>query len=125
MTTVQKTQSKAKQASKAPSKASKAPSKDTTATVSQWSIVAYIVAYIDEALQTKGETYYRSANSNHKATVFPRERNTPTRLELLKANEGDTVHARVKEIFKQHASGLLKSGNKDGQAVYDIYRMSK
>ena len=123
MSTVQKTQGKAKPATK-PATTTKPATKPATTTATPWTVVAYIVAYINAALATKGETYYHSAMAYHKATTFPRERNNATRAELMLAKEGDKMHDRVKAVFKAHATNVLASGNKDGQAVFDIYRIA-
>lgn len=81
-----------------------------------FSLAAYVVETINAKLAEKGETYYTSALAYHakRKTVFPRS---------------DAHKALTKEIadkvFDQHAKGILASGSAAGQAVFDLYMVSR
>lgn len=112
----------AKPASKAATQkagASKAPSKAKQA---QAPAVADIAGAIVEGIAKRieaGSKFYARAMQYHKqaGTVFPRARNNETRA-ALKAED-------VTEVFRQHDAHILASGNAKGQAMFDVYMMSK
>ena len=93
----------AKQAPKAPSTAG---------------IVAMIVEGIAKRIEAKSP-FYATALSYHarNKTAFPRARNNETRA-ALKVEDVETV-------FDQHDKKILASGNAKGQAMFDVYMMSK
>ena len=66
-----------------------------------------------------GSKFYARAMQYHKqaGTVFPRARNNETRASL-KAED-------VTEVFRQHDAHILAAGNAKGQAMFDVYMMSK
>lgn len=88
--------------------------KKATATV--FSLAAYVVAEINKRLAEKGETYYTSALDYHKGrkTVFPRS----------DAHKTLTKEA-VDKVLTKHDKRVLASGHADGQAVFDLYMISK
>lgn len=112
----------AKPASKAATQkagASKTPSKAKQA---QAPAVADIAGAIVEGIAKRieaGSKFYARAMQYHKqaGTVFPRARNNETRA-ALKAED-------VTEVFRQHDAHILASGNAKGQAMFDVYMMSK
>jgi hypothetical protein len=59
--------------------------------------------------------YYTSAHAYHKriGTVFPRARNDAVRLAL--------TEKECDEVLDMHGKGILPSGNKIGQAMFDIW----
>ena len=81
-----------------------------------------IIAMVVEGIAKRiagGSSYYATALSYHKkaGTVFPRARNNETRASL-KVEDIETV-------FDQHDKRILASGNAKGQAMFDVYMMSR
>lgn len=134
MTTVQKTQSAPKAAAKAAPKAApkivstndaaKAAAKAApkaapkAATAAPQSLTAAIVTGIAARIE-KGSAYYARALQYHAkaGTVFPRARNNETRA-ALKAED-------VAQVFDMHDKKILAAGNAKGQAMFDVYMMSR
>ena len=99
--------------------ASKAPSK---AKAAQAPAVANIAGAIVEGIAKRieaGSKFYARALQYHKqaGTTFPRARNNERRASL-KAED-------VTEVFRQHDAHILAAGNATGQAMFDVYMMSK
>lgn len=114
--TIAKTASKA--ASKTPAKtASKTPAKQQTAPAAA-NIAAMVIKGIAERIEA-GSKFYARAMQYHKqaGTAFPRARNNERRASL-KAED-------VTEVFRQHDAHILAAGNATGQAMFDVYMMSK
>lgn len=82
------------------------------------SVVAMIVEGIAKRIEAKSP-FYATALSYHarNKTAFPRARNNETRA-ALKAED-------VATVFEQHDKKVLASGNAKGQAMFDVYMMSK
>ena len=125
MTQVQITKPAAKQASKqkaatANKKDAKAPSKAAKRQTAPASVAigAMIVEGIAKRIEA-GSKFYARAIQYHKqaGTVFPRARNNERRA-ALKADD-------VTEVFRQHDAHILAAGNGNGQAMFDVYMMSK
>ena len=96
-------------------KAAKAAAKAATPA---HAIIAMIVEGITKRI-AGGSSYYATALSYHKkaGTVFPRARNNETRA-ALKVED-------VEQVFDQHDKRILASGNSKGQAMFDVYMMSR
>lgn len=79
-------------------------------------LAAYVVAQIDKRLTVKGATFYPSALAYHakRGTKFPRS-------EAYKA----LTQAEAEMVFDRHDKGTLASGSAVGQAVFDLYMVSK
>ncbi len=80
-----------------------------------------LVAFIVEGIASrvaKGSPYYARANSYHAQmkTMFPRAKTAAARAAL--------TQERAEKIFSMHDARILPSGNLDGQAMYDIYRVA-
>lgn len=108
---------KAKTAPKASAKTAQAP-KAEQANAGALSVVAMIVEGIAKRIEAKSPFYaralqYHGANK----TVFPRARNNETRA-ALKVED-------VAKVFEMHDKKVLASGNAHGQAMFDVYMMSK
>ena len=104
----------AKAAAKAAPKA--APKAATTAAAAN--ITGAIVEGIAKRIEAGSKFYARALQYHAKAhTVFPRARNNETRA-ALKAED-------VTEIFRLHDAHILAAGNAKGQAMLDVYMMSK
>lgn len=132
MTTVQKTQSAPKAAPKAAPQAAKAAPKAAAkaaakaapkaapkaATAAPQALTAAIVSGIAARIE-KGSAYYARALQYHAkaGTVFPRARNNETRA-ALKAED-------VAQVFDMHDKKVLAAGNAKGQAMFDVYMMSR
>lgn len=120
MSQIQKTTTKAAQAPKA---APKATTKATTeAAQAPKAAGANITGAIVEGIAKRieaGSKFYARAMQYHKqaGTVFPRARNNERRASL-KAED-------VTEVFRQHDAHILAAGNATGQAMFDVYMMSK
>lgn len=82
------------------------------------SVVAMIVEGIAKRIEAKSP-FYATALAYHarNKTAFPRARNNETRA-ALKAED-------VATVFDQHDKKILASGNAKGQAMFDVYMMSK
>lgn len=124
MAQVQKTIAKtaSKTASKTPAKtpaktASKTPAKQQTAPAAV-NIAAMVIEGIAKRIEA-GSRYYMRALQYHKqaGTVFPRARHNERRA-ALKVED-------VQTVFDQHDKRILAAGNGNGQAMFDIYMMSK
>lgn len=102
-----------KTAAKAPSKVAKQQAAPVAV-----NIAAMVVEGIAKRIEA-GSKFYARAIQYHKqaGTVFPRARNNETRASL-KAED-------VTEVFRQHDAHILASGNAKGQAMFDVYMMSK
>lgn len=118
-----KTQTIAKPATKtAPKTAAKPAAKTTakpvakTATSGTASIIAMIVEGIAKRIESP---YYKTAIAYHarNKTQFPRARNNETRA-ALKVED-------VEQVFDQHDKRILAAGNSKGQAMFDVYMMSR
>ena len=81
-------------------------------------IVAMIVEGISKRIEAKSP-FYATALAYHtrNRTQFPRTRNNETRA-ALKVED-------VATVFDQHDKKILASGNAKGQAMFDVYMMSK
>ena len=101
----------------APKAAAKAAPKAAT-TAANANITGAIVEGIAKRIEA-GSKFYARAMQYHKqaGTVFPRARNNETRA-ALKAED-------VTEVFRQHDAHILAAGNAKGQAMFDVYMMSK
>ena len=106
----------AKTAAKPAAKTAAKPAEKTAA--SGPSIVAMVVEGIAKRI-AGGSSYYATALSYHKkaGTVFPRARNNETRASLKVED--------VATVFEQHDKKILASGNAKGQAMFDVYMMSR
>lgn len=105
---------KAKQAPKG----KPAQAQSVTAPSGAVSIVAMIVEGIAKRVEAKSPFYARALQYHGaQKTVFPRARNNETRA-ALKAED-------VAKVFEQHDKKVLASGNAHGQAMFDVYMMSK
>ena len=120
MTQAQKTIAKpaAKTIAKPAAKATVKPAAKPATTAAVANITGAIVEGIAKRIEA-GSKFYARAMQYHKqaGTVFPRARNNETRA-ALKAED-------VTEIFRQHDAHILASGNAKGQAMFDVYMMSK
>ena len=96
-------------------KAAKAAAKAATPA---HAIIAMVVEGIAKRI-AGGSSYYATALAYHKkaGTVFPRARNNETRA-ALKVEDVETV-------FDMHDKRILASGNSKGQAMFDVYMMSR
>ena len=128
MTQAQKTIAKpaaktaSKTASKTPAKpaaktASKTPAKQQTAPAAV-NIAAMVIEGIAKRIEA-GSKFYARAIQYHKqaGTVFPRARHNERRAALKEED--------VTEVFRQHDAHILAAGNGNGQAMFDVYMMSK
>ena len=108
----------AKAAPKAPAKAAAKAAAKQTQKPANANITGAIVEGIAKRIEA-GSKFYARAMQYHKqaGTVFPRARNNETRASL-KAED-------VTEVFRQHDAHILASGNAKGQAMLDVYMMSK
>ena len=120
MTTVQKTQTVAKAAPKAAPKAAAKAAKAApkAAASAPQSLTAAIVTGIASRIE-KGSAFYARALQYHAkaATVFPRARNNETRASLKVED--------VAQVFDMHDKKILAAGNAKGQAMLDVYMMSR
>lgn len=116
--TKNKTASAQKAATKAPSKAKTADKAKQAPAPASVAIGAMIVEGIAKRIEA-GSKFYARAIQYHKqaGTVFPRARNNERRA-ALKADD-------VTEVFRQHDAHILAAGNGNGQAMFDVYMMSK
>ena len=128
MTQAQKTIAKpaakpaAKQAAKQAAKPAAKPAAKQVAKQVAKPAVANITGAIVEGIAKRieaGSKFYARAIQYHKqaGTVFPRARNNERRASL-KAED-------VTEVFRQHDAHILAAGNATGQAMFDVYMMSK
>ena len=111
-----------KAAPKAAQKAVAAPKVKAAPKASSPSIAAGIVAMIVEGIAKRIEAkspFYATALAYHarNKTQFPRARNNETRA-ALKVED-------VATVFDQHDKKILASGNAKGQAMFDVYMMSR
>ena len=108
----------AKAAPKAAAKAAPKAAPKAATTAAAANITGAIVEGIAKRIEA-GSKFYARAMQYHKqaGTAFPRARNNETRA-ALKAED-------VTEVFRQHDAHILASGNAKGQAMFDIYMMSK
>ena len=128
MTQVQKTIAKpaaktaaktaAKPAAKPAAKTAAKPAAKPAAKTAGANITGAIVEGIAKRIEA-GSKFYARAIQYHKqaGTVFPRARNNERRASL-KAED-------VTEVFRQHDAHILAAGNAKGQAMFDVYMMSK
>ena len=81
-------------------------------------VIAMIVEGIAKRIEAKS-SFYTTALAYHarNKTQFPRARNNETRA-ALKVED-------VEQVFDQHDKRILASGNAKGQAMFDVYMMSK
>ena len=81
-------------------------------------ITAMVIEGIAKRIEA-GSKFYARAIQYHKqaGTIFPRARNNETRAALKEED--------VTEVFRQHDAHILASGNAKGQAMFDVYMMSK
>ena len=128
MTQAQKTIAKpaakpaAKQAAKQAAKPAAKPAAKQVAKQVAKPAVANITGAIIEGIAKRieaGSKFDARAIQYHKqaGTVFPRARNNERRASL-KAED-------VTEVFRQHDAHILAAGNATGQAMFDVYMMSK
>ena len=94
--------------------ARKTAAKKTTA-AKPFSLIAYVAEQVAARLS---KPYYKTALAYHKraATKFPRERIDEVRKALTKED--------ADKVFDKHDKGILPSGDKVGQACFDIYMLS-
>lgn len=102
-----------KTVTKAPSKAAKQQTAPAAV-----NIAAMVIEGIAKRIEA-GSRYYMRALQYHKqaGTVFPRARHNERRA-ALKVED-------VQTVFDQHDKHILAAGNGNGQAMFDIYMMSK
>lgn len=103
---------------KAEAKAKAAAKAAANAATPAHAIIAMIVEGIAKRIEAKSQ-FYVTALAYHarNKTQFPRARNNETRA-ALKVEDVETV-------FDQHDKRILASGNAKGQAMFDVYMMSK
>ena len=113
-----KTQTIAKPAAKTAAKPAAKPAAKTAAKTATGgaSIIAMIVEGIAKRIESP---FYKTALAYHarNKTAFPRARNNETRA-APKAEDFATV-------IEQHDMKIFASGNAKGQAMFDVYMMSK
>lgn len=124
MSQVQITKPVAKKTIKQKATAGKTAAKATSKVAKQQTAPAAvnIAAMVIEGIAKRidaGSKFYARAIQYHKqaGTVFPRARNNERRA-ALKADD-------VTEVFRQHDAHILAAGNGNGQAMFDVYMMSK
>ena len=103
-------------AAKTAAKTAAKPEAKTEAKTSGTAVIAMIVEGIAKRIESP---FYKTALSYHarNKTAFPRARNNETRA-ALKVED-------VAQVFDMHDKKILASGNAKGQAMFDVYMMSK
>lgn len=81
-------------------------------------VSAFVITGIQTRLD-KGSNFYKTALDYHRKllTAFPRARNNATRAAL--------TMEQATEVFNQHDKFILSSGNKEGQAMFDVFMMDR